>query len=285
MSFWDILSEDEAEFAETIIAALTGVPRAAPLLADIAASGGLMLANKAKFLELRFGYALHQAGITPAYEIAGEGGSTLDFGFTASSGQSWRVEMMRLEETQAVKNATHTGTGEAGTILSSQVLSSNAQDQRQSEEGETLKAVQRICQKLERDGRPHKFPAPDGAYHALLIDVRNFLHGGDDDDRIHVALGGEHVANTNSRRYWQGNLISGVFSPQTQVRGADHARARLHFLGFVDEGKYTQGTFARSTVFIANPHLFASAAAARTALATWPLQPARLLTPASVVWG
>ena len=143
MSFWDILSQDEAEFAKAIIAALTGVPWAVPLLADIAASGGLTLANKAKFFELRFGYALHQAGITPTYEIAGEGGSTLDFGFTAS-GQSWRVEMMRLEETQAVRNATHTGTGEAGTILSSQVLSSNAQDQRQSEKGETLKAVQRI---------------------------------------------------------------------------------------------------------------------------------------------
>ena len=114
---------------------------------------------------------------------------------------------------------------------------------------------------------PHKFPAPDGALSRALPDRRQkFLHGGDDDDRIHVGLGGEHVANTNSRRYWQGNLISGVFSPQTQVRGADHARARLHFLGFVDEGKYTQGTFARSTVFIANPHLFASATAARTAL-------------------
>jgi hypothetical protein len=45
MSFWDILSQDEAEFAKAIIAALTGVPWAVPLLADIAASGGLTLAT------------------------------------------------------------------------------------------------------------------------------------------------------------------------------------------------------------------------------------------------
>jgi hypothetical protein len=278
LNFWDILTTDEAEFSQAIMRDLGEVAWAQPLLADIAATGGLTRANKAKLFELRFGYALHQAGITPAYEIAGEGDSTLDFGFTASD-QTWRTELMRLEETEAVRGATRTSPDESGTIWSSQILNSNAQDRRQSEEGETLKAVQRICQKLERDGRPHKFQPPDGTYHAILIDTRNFLHGGDEHDCVHVALGGEFVAHPMCRRYWEGNLISGVFSPQTQVRGAALARERVHFLGFINEGTYAPGALASATRFVANPNLFATAEEARRALLTWPLEPRRHLVP------
>ena len=49
-------------------------------------------ANKSKFFELRFGYALHGAGTRPRYEVPGEGRSTLDFGF-AAGGQAWPVEL------------------------------------------------------------------------------------------------------------------------------------------------------------------------------------------------
>ena len=43
--------------------------------------------------------------MVPEYEVAGEGQSTLDYGFN-SAGQNWLVELMRLEETRAVRNAT-----------------------------------------------------------------------------------------------------------------------------------------------------------------------------------
>jgi hypothetical protein len=118
------------------------------------------------------------------------------------------------------------------------------------------KAVERICQKCERGGRPHKFPVPGNAYHALLVDFRTFLNGGDKFDRIHVGLGGEFVPGEFHRRYWNGRLISGVFSSRTGIRGAEIIRERVHFLGFVREREYGVGAFGPAIQFIGNPNLF-----------------------------
>jgi hypothetical protein len=184
---------------------------------------------------------------------------------------------MRLEETQAVKDATQTHIDEEGIAWAELSLSTNAEKPAQSPEGETLKAVERICQKCERDGRPHKFPAPNRAYHVILIDFRTFIEGGDVHDRIHIGLGGESVGSEFCRLVWRGNLISGVFNERTQVRGAAEARARVHFIGFVNEKKFEHGIFGAATQFIGNPYLFATAADMKAAIATWPLQPADVL--------
>jgi len=158
------------------------------------------------------------------------------------------------------------------------MLSTTADDRRQSTEGETLKAVQRICQKCERDGQPHKFPPPAAAVHVLLVDFRTFMNGRSDfHDRVHLGLGGEYVSNKFCRLFWEGTLISGVFNERTTVRGATSACARIHLLGFVDEKAYEPGAFAASTQFIANHYLFSTSAEAKEAIAAWPLQPARLL--------
>lgn len=274
--FWDILSGSEAEFSDAIIHELEGAAWAQPLLAIIRENGGLTRETKAFLFELRFGYALQQAGIVPRYEVAGEGQSTLDFGFR-SGDRDWLVELLRLEETEAVQRATHAITDEDGIPWSSRALSTVAEDPRESEEGETLKAVQRICQKCERGGRPHKFPAPGAAFHVMLIDFRTFLHGGDVHDRIHVGLGGEYLQNPFLQRRWEGQLISGAFSPRTNVRGAAELRDRVHFLGFVNERTYQPGEFAAATQFIANPHLFRDAEEVRAVMAAWPLQPVQIL--------
>jgi hypothetical protein len=273
---WDFLSGSEAESVDAMRAGLRDEVWARALLRDIPNTDELSRADKATLFELRFAYALHEAGIVPRYEVAGEGGSTLDFGFT-NGGKEWRVELMRLEETEAARRATILEAIENGIRWISRILRTNADDRAQSEEGETLKAVQRICQKCERDELPHKFPVPWDAYQALLVDFRTFLNGGDEFDRIHVGLGGEFVPTDFHRRYWNGRLISGVFSPQTDVRGAASIRERAHFLGFVNEREFGPGKFGPATQFIANPNLFESADAAPEALATWPLQPARLL--------
>lgn len=224
-TFWDILSDKEAQFSGAILDELTNQPWARQLVANINDNGGITRANKGRLFELRFAYSLHQKGTVPRYEIPGEGNSTLDFGFT-SMDQVWAVELMRLEETLAVRSATQVSVDEDGVTQGSLHLSTNADDARQSTEGETIKAVQRICQKCERDGHPHKFPVPDGAYHALLVDFRTFLDGGDSADCIHVGLGGEYVKNEICRLSWEGELISGVFNLRTNVRGAEQARHR-----------------------------------------------------------
>jgi ribosomal L7/L12-like protein len=220
--------------------------------------------------QLRFGYAVRGAGIQPRYETAGVGQSTLDFGFT-SGGRDFLVEMMRLEETDAVRAATKAEEFTDGAVMVSRNLSTNAEDARQSEEGETLKAVERICQKFESGGKPHKFPPLGQATHVLLVDIRTFLNGGDVWDRVHVGLGGECVPSEVYRRYYKGNLISGVFSPKTKLRGAAEARERLHFIGFVNEKSYEASAIGPAIQFIANPHLFKTEEEARAALAGWPL--------------
>lgn len=273
--FWDFLSADEAQFVKTIMCELVDEPRVVRLLRDIKRNGGLTPANKARFFELRFGYALHQAGITPDYEVKGEAQSKLDFGFTAS-GQCWLVELMRLHETEAVKRATTTGKDDDGIVWGKRSLGTNSRHAEQSEAGETIKAVQRICQKCEWNGEPHKFPIPDAAYHVMLVDFRTFLLS-DEYDRVHVGLGGEYVSEKFCRRYWDGNLISGVFSSRTESHGAQELRERVHFLGFVCEKTYEKGAFGRATQFVANPNLFQSAEEVQSAIKTWPLQPTRVL--------
>ena len=263
---------------QAIIAELRTADWARSLISKINENGGIIRANKALLFELRFGYALSQTGLHPNYEVRGEGESTIDYGFTSNSG-AWAVELMRLEETDATRRATRSETDEDGIEWSSQTLSSRGADPAQSEEGETLKAVQRICQKFERNGRPHKFPQPaTGCWHALVVDLRTFLTARSDVfDMAHIALGGSVLTNDFHRRYWQGQLISGVFDERTSVRGAIEARQRLHFLGFVNEEEYAPGQFAAGTTFFANPFLFQQIEDVRTAMATWPLQPMRVV--------
>jgi hypothetical protein len=272
---FDFLTGREADFTKLVINELAEMPWAKPLVDDINATGGLTGDNKAKLFELRFGHSLHKAAILPRYETAGEGQSTLGYGFT-SGGRDFLVEMMRLEETDAVRAATTTEKFPDGAVMTGRNLSTNAKDP------ETLKAVERICQKFESGGKPHKFPAPGTATHVLLVDFRTFLNGGDEYDRVHVGLGGDLVLSQAHRRYWKGNLITGVFSPNTKLRGAAEARERLHFIGFVNEKSYETGAFGPAIQFIANPHLFKTSEEARAALAGWPLgEPNILNAPAA----
>jgi hypothetical protein len=273
---WDFLSQREADFSGQAIAVLGGQRWAQALLQAIEQNGGMTSANKALLFEARFAYALHQAGVAPQYEVAGEGESTLDFGFPSGQ-REWLVELVRLEETAAAQAATTVEVDQHGISWFGRLLTTAAADPRQSEEGETLKAVERICQKCERDGQPHKFPAPAGRFHALIVDFRTFLHGGDVQDRIHVGLGGRYVKGPWYQRFWRNRLISGVFSPETTLRGATQCRERVHFLGFVNETAYEDGAFRAATQFIANPYLFGNVAAMREAISTWPLQPVHVI--------
>jgi hypothetical protein len=275
-TFWDGLSSDEAEFMQKIMRECGDEPWAHSIILSIEENGGLAPANKSRLFELRFGYALHQAGITPNYEIPGEGASTIDFGFS-NANETWAVELMRLEESRALRAATSDWTDGSGTQWSQRILSSDSEDQTQTESGETLKAIERVCQKFEKDGRPYKFPVPNNSRNVLLVDFRNFLNGGDKYDRFHVGIGGESIRNEVFRRYWNGQLISGVFSEITNLRGAAEARARLHFLGFVNEQRYESGNFSASIEFIANPGLFPNVEAVEQAIQSWPLQPAVVL--------
>jgi hypothetical protein len=278
-NFFDTFTGGEADRMETIIGELDRVPWAQGILHDVQQNGGLVGKNMARFFELRYGHALHKAGIAVQREVSGEGESTLDFGFT-SKDQPWKVEMMRLQETQAAKAATTREVDENGVRLIKRILTSDNQDKRQSPEGETLKAVERICQKCELGGKPHKFPKPDKALHAILVDMRTFKNGGDVHDRMHIGLGGEYVKEPY-RMYWgedkQRELISGVFGPRTRVKGATEVHERVHFIGFVRERSFQPGELGMVIQFVGNPTPVQGGRRYQSGHRHWPLQPAKVL--------
>jgi hypothetical protein len=275
-NFWDSLSKDAADSAQAILDKLKDKAWSSPLVASIRDNGGITRANKDRMFELRFGYALDQVGIVPEYEIRGEGQSTIDFRLherrpTLARGNGPSQRDAGGEGCDLAK-----GGRRRHSLERPHPAHLRQRPQAVAGGGETLKAVEKICQKCESKGRPHKFPAPDGAYHAMLVDFRTFMNGGDIHDRIHVALGADAVAR-QYRLFWNQRPITGVFGNETKVRGAAQVRERVQFLGFVGERVYGPGEFAAATQFIANPHLFANAPAARAAMAAWPLQPTHLI--------
>lgn len=269
---WDSLSDREGSFMKQVVDDLREVAWTQPMLQQLGRTGGIRRETKALLFELRFAHNLHLVGLEARYEVAAEGASTLDFGVKCE-GVLWQVELLRLGETQSVLAATKSERDEDGVLWSRRVLVSNAEDKRQSSEGETLKAIERLCQKCERDGRPHKFPAPEpGVFNVLLADIRTFLHGGDNADRIHVALGADYVPAA-FRLSWEGRPITGVFDPATSLKGAKEARERLHFVGFVNEKEFASGSLSAATQLVANPNLFKDEDEVKRAIASWPLPP------------
>ena len=273
---FNFLTEAEGTSADEAIEELRRIDWANELLSVIEHNGGVSFDNTSFLFELRFAIALHSEEIVPTYEAPGEAKSTLDFEFTHND-QKWRIELLRLNETMAARNAIQKV--QVGLVnIWRRVFSSGHPNNLASEEGETLKAVQRICQKCARKGRPHKFPAPDGAIHVLLIDARTLLSGTTDMyDWIHIGLGGEYLTQEFHRRYWEGTLISGVFNSRTTVHGAKWAQERLHLIGFMKEEQFGVCDFGSSIKFVANPFLFDSMEDLQNTLAKWPLEGAQLL--------
>ena len=124
---FDFLTGAEGDYMEVVMSQLADVPWAKPLTSDIEAAGGLKGENKAKLFELRFGHELHRASIQPQYEVSGEAKSTIDYGFSAG-GTDFLVEMMRLEETDAVKAATTAEEFQDGAVMFARHLHSNAEE-------------------------------------------------------------------------------------------------------------------------------------------------------------
>ncbi|WP_425249130.1 hypothetical protein [Bradyrhizobium brasilense] len=62
-----------------------------------------------------------------------------------------------------------------------------------------------------------------------------------------------------------------VSDDKTMLKGAAEACERLHFICFVNENAYGDGSFGHAIQFIANSNLLKAAERARSALAGWPL--------------
>jgi hypothetical protein len=224
--------------------------------------------------EIRFARALADVGLTATYEHAsGVGNSTVDF--RVDLDVPWLVELVSLHESDAFKAATWTDG-----VFQGYVLRTKADDPKQSEEGETLKAQERIGAKVfDRKRGPIKFPEPGDSVHMIMVDSRGFMGDGHGDaadwrQMIHGPVGLEHhlVKHWTNPKTGVTAPIRGLFEQDCPLPAARIAQERLHVIGFVCENSFTISEIQQQSFYLCNPAWFASEEAARLAMSRWPLK-------------
>jgi hypothetical protein len=123
-------------------------------------------------------------------------------------------------------------------------------------------------------GMPTKFPAPDGAMHVILTDVRGLLCS-DVDDYKEAAYGATAFPRDEQWKphSWNGAPIRGLFDPTNPLEAAQLIRERIHFFGFVNEQSYAEGEIADRARYFPNPNLFSDDDDWKESLASYPLRP------------
>ncbi len=235
---------------------------ASPLLSRLEHQGGICSANMPLLFEVRIAYALHRAGVAVTYEHkAGAGRKSADFHVHGEPG--WLIEAVRLAESDAIKAATK----QSGNLFWLH-LSSRARDRRQTEEGELIKAIERI------EGKASKFPPPTGSnFHVIIIDVRGYLgHGGDCDDYREMAYGTGAALAPENAHWWNGQPILGLFDARNSRASARLVQQHVHYLGFVQEKSFDDGEIQRVGFYLPNLMLFDTVDTAATAFAKYPLR-------------
>jgi hypothetical protein len=261
----DILTGNEAEFTLEAIRILSSAPWASSLLSRLEQQGGVSSRNIPLLFEARVAYALNRLGITVSYEYkTGSGQKSADF--RLQSKPQWLIEAVSLGESDAIKAATK----RSGDLFSL-YLSSRADDRTQSEEGELIKAMERIAEK------GCKFPEPaSSAFHVILADVRGYLGGGGDHDDYREMAYGTGAASPEHSHWWGDQPIRGLFDPKNPTRTARLIQERVHFIGFIAERRYHEGEIQNSGFYVWNPRLFTTQEIAERAFATYPLRPLKV---------
>jgi len=265
-----MLSLQEVEYTDRAANELRAVDWTDKLLQRFDQNGGSVSENMPLMFEVRFAYELYLRGVEAQYEYsAGVEDSTIDF--RVMSPQEWLIELVSVRESQGLQAATeHHG------FFWSRQLSSDARDERQSEEAEMIVALAKITEKVYSAGKPTKFPMPSSAFHIVVVDMRGYLgEGGDGLDYSQMANGALAIPEQEApaRRFWRGEPIRGLFERVDghPLKGATVAQKRIHFLAFVAESEFREGEIARTLQFRPNPHLLTTRDRVQTAYRSFPL--------------
>lgn len=249
-----ILSVDECDYSEHCVKELSNAAWANELVSNIRRNGGARKRENRPFMfEARFGYELHLAGLQPTYEYeTGVDDSKVDFYIPGS--HPWLMELVCIEETILLEEATYTETLITGGDARFMMLDGNAEDQRLTEAGEMIKLQEKLYQKVWQHGKPHKFPVPDGiTKNLLLVDSRGFDGGsGPDSDHIQQLVYGPRYVQQEFVQFFRGNPVRGIFDPDNKYPAAQVLQQRVHLIGFVSERKFGQGEIRRSWTFRPN---------------------------------
>lgn len=269
---WHSLKTEEVEGTLKATRSLTRLPWAKPLLVQTqpiidklivgqedktAYRANPVSEGERGFLfELRFAAMLASIGMPAEYEHkTGVGDSSVDFKLALDL--PWLIELVSLRESQAVRKASWENNNFFGVLLYT-----HAEDPKQSQEGEILKAQQRIGAKVLDDHEiPIKFPQPTDAVHILIVDARGYALGkGDDWDWSHMTLGATHVPS-HAVRFWTDPKtgkrapITGLFEPCCPSKSSAVIRERIHMIGFICEEDFTEGEIEQKMVYTYNAPL------------------------------
>ncbi len=246
----DFLTKEERDYCLCLLIDLKYCPWVQPLIKKIEKGGGICKETKPLLFELRFAAELYHLGLSADYEHkAGMKNSTVDFRIKDDS--SWLIELVSINISDAVKRATK----DEG-LLSTTLLRSDAEDKRQSVEGEIIKLQEKVGEKVYSNDKPIKFPPiSDNVFSLILVDMRGYLDGGGDVfDYDEIAQGKSGLASKNRWvNCWNGKPIEGIFENDNPLRAAKNIQERIHFLGFVEDEKgYGQGTLLDQTHYCPN---------------------------------
>lgn len=160
----DSISRTEADYCQTLLRDLEGVQWVQYLINKIRKAGSISPKAKPLLFELRFAAELYKRGLDANYEYeTGINSSTVDFRVTLKNGYSWLIELVSIEVSNAVRCATK-DTG----LYWTTILQSNAEDMKQSEEGEIIIVQQKIGEKVYAKGKPAKFPTVSDNVFSLI---------------------------------------------------------------------------------------------------------------------
>jgi hypothetical protein len=274
----EILTTKEVEYCADLVERLKNAEWAEPLLKRVGNMNSWTYSTKPLLFELRFAGDAHGEHLSPKYEApTGPGDSTVDFEFEVP-GARWLVELVSVLTSDALKRASW----EDGLFFGAD-LQSDAEDQTQSIEGETLLVQQKIGQKVLGSQGPTKFTEPvPGQYHVILVDMRGYgITGGDVWDYRQIVYGraGLPIDKAYHAYSWKNGKgerhpILGLFDDKnTHQRAARYVRERIHFIGFCNDESYSLGGVRNNTLFLWNPHLFADNDDAKAAFDHYPLKP------------
>ena len=250
----DILTTDEYMFSQEVSKELKEVTWTKDILNNTKIKNALEIdvhsdlydirEAKAALFELRFAFAIHNAGLTAQYEYkTGQDGSSIDFFVHDPSTQrKWLFELTSLSISNAVKENTFQN-GHFTTYLSNSYHDKNSPEVR-----DIIKAQNAIFSKIcDEAGNLIKFPEPSpNCYNIIVVDMRSFNAGiSDFNDYKLIAYGNKEV-NEHYWQYWvdqndQKSGIKGVFDKDHPDLRSKCLQERIHVIVFIKEKRYFAG--------------------------------------------
>lgn len=255
------LKIEEVESTKRAISALKKVPWAQPVLKRLKQAGDFKSENMPLMFEVRYTYELYRAGKVAEYEYGtGIGNSTVEFKISGDT--TWLVELVSLRTSNAAKKATV----QNGPFIE-QKFSSDAEDNKQTEEAEMITAQGKIGEKVFTKGAATKFPPPgNNIYHVILADMRGYLdEGGDRDDYREMAYGASGLSGNEpwkihslKNKHGKREPIKGLFEKACPIDASEYIRKRIHFLGFICERDFCENEIPKKAYYLPNPHLISN---------------------------